>query len=164
MIAATTSSETVTLAARGPDLDELNTDGSSPLGENTCLTLVEDVTLFGGSRQMRKLLIGVAVVMSWVVAMSASAQTVDKKTRSFEAATKIATKAAEEARARGVGVVIAVVDDGGHLILLHRLNDTQVASVNVGIGKARTAAIYRRPSRDFEEQIRAGRVAALALA
>jgi glc operon protein GlcG len=113
---------------------------------------------------MRKLLIGVAIVMSWVVAMSASAQTVDKKTLSFEAATKIATKAAEEARARGVGVVIAVVDDGGYLILLHRLNDTQVASVNVGIGKARTAAIYRRPSRDFEEQIRAGRVAALALA
>jgi len=92
---------------------------------------------------MRKLLIGVAIVVSWVVAMSASAQTVDKKTLSFEAATKIATKAAEEARARGVGVVIAVVvDDGGHLILLHRLNDTQVASVNVGIGKARTAAIY----------------------
>ncbi len=91
---------------------------------------------------MRKLLIGVAIVVSWVVAMSASAQTVDKKTLSFEAATKIATKAAEEARARGVGVVIAVVDDGGHLIPLHRLNDTQVASVNVGIGKARTAAIY----------------------
>lgn len=113
---------------------------------------------------MRKLLIGVAIVMSWVVAMSASAQTVDKKTLSFEAATTIATKAAEEARARGVGVVIAVVDDGGHLILLHRLNDTQIASVNVGIGKARTSAIYRRPSRDFEEQIRAGRVAALALA
>jgi glc operon protein GlcG len=61
-------------------------------------------------------------------------------------------------------VVIAVVDDGGHLILLHRLDDTQVASVNVGIGKARTAAIYRRPSREFEEQIRAGRIAALALA
>ena len=40
----------------------------------------------------------------------------------------------------------------------------QVASVNVGIGKARTAAIYRRPSRVFEEQIRDGRVAALALA
>jgi glc operon protein GlcG len=39
-----------------------------------------------------------------------------------------------------------------------------VASVNVGIGKARTAAIYRRPSREFEEQIRNGRIAALALA
>lgn len=93
-----------------------------------------------------------------------SAQTVDKKTLTLEAAMTVASAAAQAARARGVGVVIAVVDDGGHLILLHRLDDTQVASVNVGIGKARTAAIYRRPSRDFEEQIRSGRVAALALA
>jgi glc operon protein GlcG len=44
------------------------------------------------------------------------------------------------------------------------MDSAQVASVNVGIGKARTAAIYRRPSRVFEEQIRNGRVAALALA
>ena len=61
------------------------------------------------------------------------------------------------------GGVIAVVDDGGHLILLERLDDTQVASVEVGIGKARTAAIFRRPSKVFEDQIRDGRVAALAL-
>jgi glc operon protein GlcG len=59
--------------------------------------------------------------------------------------------------------VIAVVDDGGQLILLERLDDTQVASVDVGIGKARTAAIFRRPSKVFEDQIREGRVAALAL-
>jgi len=44
------------------------------------------------------------------------------------------------------------------------MDSAQVASLNVGIGKARTAAIYRRPSRIFEEQIKSGRVAALALA
>jgi uncharacterized protein GlcG (DUF336 family) len=60
-------------------------------------------------------------------------------------------------------VVIAVVDDGGHLILLERLDDTQVASVEVAIGKARTAAIFRRPSKVFEDQVRDGRVAAIAL-
>ena len=113
---------------------------------------------------MRKLLVAVVLVVSWVAAVSASELTLDKKTLSLEAAMRLAAKAAEEARARGVGVVIAVVDDGGHLIVLHRMDEAQVASVNVGIGKARTAAIYRRPSRDFEEQIRAGRVAALALA
>jgi glc operon protein GlcG len=106
--------------------------------------------------------IGFAVLLS--MTSSNGAQTLDKKVLSFAAAQKIATAAADAARARGIGVVIAVVDDGGHLILLHRLDDTQVASVNVGIGKARTAAIYRRPSREFEEQIRAGRIAALALA
>jgi glc operon protein GlcG len=105
---------------------------------------------------------GVALV--GLLAAAASAQTINKKTLSFEAATKMAAAAETAARARGVGVVIVVVDDGGHIILFHRLDDTQVASVNEGIGKARTAAIYRRPSRDFEEQIRAGRVAALGLA
>jgi glc operon protein GlcG len=59
--------------------------------------------------------------------------------------------------------VIVVVDDGGYPIVLRRLDDTQVASVEVGIGKARTAAIFRRPSKVFEEQVRNGRVAALAL-
>jgi glc operon protein GlcG len=99
-----------------------------------------------------------------MAAVPVSSQTLDKKVLSLEAVVRIAAAAEASAREKGVGVVIAVVDDGGHLILLHRLDDTQVASVNVGIGKARTAAIYRRPSKDFEDQIRAGRVAALALA
>jgi glc operon protein GlcG len=43
------------------------------------------------------------------------------------------------------------------------LDDTQVASVEVAIGKARTAAIFRRPSKVFEDQVEDGRVAALAL-
>src|SRR5712691_12284596 len=99
-------------------------------------------------------------VLALAVATTVSAQTLDKKVLTLEAATKIAAAAEAAARARGVGVVVAIVDDGGHLILLHRLDDAQVASVNVSIGKARTAAIYRRPSREFEEQIKAGRVAA----
>ena len=104
------------------------------------------------------------LALSLVFASVGSAQTIDKKVLSLQAARTIAAAAEAAAREKGVGVVIAVVDDGGHLILLHRLDDAQVASVNVGIGKARTAAIYRRPSKDFEDQIRAGRVAALALA
>ncbi|OQW33634.1 MAG: hypothetical protein A4E19_03140 [Nitrospira sp. SG-bin1] len=73
--------------------------------------------------------------------------------------------AAAEAKAKteGARVVIAVVDDGGSLLLLERLDDTQVASVNVGIDKARTAAVYRRPSKVFEDQVKNGRVSALAL-
>lgn len=113
-------------------------------------------------RRLLKLVAGVALVAA--TASPGWVQTLDKKVLSLEAARKIAVAAEAAAREKGVGVVIAVVDDGGHLILLHRLDDAQVASVNVGIGKARTAAIYRRPSKDFEDQIRAGRVAALALA
>lgn len=86
-----------------------------------------------------------------------------KKVITLSVAKKLATAAEMEAAKRGATVVIAVVDDGGNLIVLHRLDDTQVASVEVAIGKARTAAIFRRPSKVFEDQIRDGRVAALAL-
>jgi len=86
-----------------------------------------------------------------------------KKVLTLGVAKKLVAAAEAEARKRGATVVIAVVDDGGQLLLLERLDDTQVASVEVAIGKARTAAIFRRPSKVFEDQVRNGRVAALAL-
>ena len=86
-----------------------------------------------------------------------------KRILTLDAAKQVAAAAETEAKRRGSTVVIVVVDDGGHVLLLERLDDTQVASVEVGIGKARTAAIFRRPSKDFEDQVRNGRVAALAL-
>jgi glc operon protein GlcG len=97
------------------------------------------------------------------VASTASAQSSLKRVISLAAADRIAAAAEAEARRRGATVVIVVVDDGGYPIVLRRLDDTQVASVEVGIGKARTAAIFRRPSKVFEDQVREGRVAALAL-
>lgn len=87
-----------------------------------------------------------------------------KKVLTLAAARKIIAAAEAEATLRGLGVVTVVVDDAGNVIQLSRMDSAQVASVAVGLGKARTAAIYRRPSRVFEEQIRDGRVAALALA
>ncbi len=106
--------------------------------------------------------IAAAMVLS-AMAVAAQAQVLDKKALSLDAAKKIAAAAEGEAKRQKARVVIAIVDDGGNLILLERLDDTQVASVEVGIGKARTAAIFRRPSKEFEDQIRTGRVAALAL-
>lgn len=94
---------------------------------------------------------------------TAGAELSNKPVLTLEAAKAVAAAAEAEAAKRGATVVIVVVDDGGHVVLLERLNDTQVASVEVGIGKARTAAIFRRPSKVFEDQIRDGRVAALAL-
>jgi uncharacterized protein GlcG (DUF336 family)/mannose-6-phosphate isomerase-like protein (cupin superfamily) len=93
----------------------------------------------------------------------AEAQLGEKKVLTLEAADRIAAAAEAEAKKRNASVVIVVVDDGGYPVVLKRLNDTQVASVEVGIGKARTAAIFRRPTREFEEQIRNGRVASLVL-
>jgi uncharacterized protein GlcG (DUF336 family)/mannose-6-phosphate isomerase-like protein (cupin superfamily) len=86
-----------------------------------------------------------------------------KRVLTLDVAKTIAGAAEAEALKRGATVVVVVTDEGGHVLYLERLNDTQVASVDVGIGKARTAAIFRRPSKVFEDQIREGRVAALAL-
>ena len=91
------------------------------------------------------------------------AQLQQKKIITLEAAEKVAAAAEAEAKKRNAAVVIVVVDDGGYPIVLKRLNDTQVASVDVGIGKARTAAIFRRSSKDFEDQIKNGRLASLVL-
>ena len=65
---------------------------------------------------------------------------------------------------RGVAPVVSAVDAGGALIYLHRPDAAQVASVEVTTDKARTAAIYRRPSKDFEDQASGGRPSALHLA
>ena len=108
----------------------------------------------------------------WFVALSCFAIAVQaplhaelpsRKVLTLNVAKSIAAAAEAEAVKRGATVVIVVTDEGGHVLYLERLNDTQVASVDVGIGKARTAAIFRRPSKEFEDQIREGRVAALAL-
>src|SRR3954451_13684065 len=82
----------------------------------------------------------------------------------YEGAKLIAEAAAAAAAERGVAPVISVVDAGGALMYLVRPDAAQVASVEVTTDKARTAAIYRRPSRDFEEQASGGRPSALHLA
>lgn len=112
---------------------------------------------------MRNIFSIVAVVLLAACGTAASAALPSKQVLNLSAAKQIAEAAAAEANKREATVVIAVVDDGGNLLVLNRLDDTQVASVEVGIGKARTAAIFRRPSKVFEDQIRDGRVAALAL-
>ena len=112
--------------------------------------------------QMKRITLpALAVLLS--VGITGKAELPVKKVLTLEAAKKIAAAAEAEAKKRDATVVIAIVDDGGHILLLERLDDTQVASVEVGIGKARTAAIFRRPSKVFEDQVREGRVAALAL-
>jgi uncharacterized protein GlcG (DUF336 family) len=82
----------------------------------------------------------------------------------FEGARFAAETAGAVAAQRGVHPVISVVDAGGELVYLLRPDEAQVASVNVTTDKARTAAIYRRPSKDFEDQASGGRPSAMHLA
>src|SRR5437763_6788958 len=67
------------------------------------------------------------------------------------------------AREQGYRVVIAVVDASGELLQLGRTEDAQVASSRVAVDKARTAAIFVRPSRELDQQVTDGRLGALAL-
>src|SRR5438093_3593264 len=71
--------------------------------------------------------------------------------------------AAAYAREHGHRVVIAVVDPSGELLALRRTEGAQIASSRVAVDKARTAAIFVRPSRELEEQVSSGRLGALAL-
>jgi glc operon protein GlcG len=103
------------------------------------------------------------LVLLLSAASALQAELPTKKVLTLGLAKRLVGAAEAEAKKRGATVVIAVVDDGGQLILLERLDDTQVASVEVAIGKARTAAIFRRPSKEFEDQVKNGRIAALAL-
>ena len=81
-----------------------------------------------------------------------------------EGAQLAADAVAAIATAREVWPVVAVVDAGGELMHLWRPDRAQVASVQVATDKARTAALYRRPSKDFEDQAAHGRPSALHLA
>ena len=86
-----------------------------------------------------------------------------RKVLNLAGAEAVMSAAEAFAKEKGYRVVIAVVDPAGNPLLLRRLVDTQVASVNVGLDKARTAAIFVRPSREMEEQVTHGRLGALAL-
>jgi uncharacterized protein GlcG (DUF336 family) len=75
---------------------------------------------------------------------------------------RIGEAARAEATSNGWAVTIAIVDDGGHLLWLQRLDDAAPASAHIGPAKARTAALGRRESRLYEEMINQGRTSFLS--
>jgi glc operon protein GlcG len=94
----------------------------------------------------------------------ASAQVAEKKTLTLDGARKvIAAALAEAKRVNAPGGVIAVVDDGGNLMALERLDGTFAAGATISVGKARTSVLFKRPTKVFEEIIKNGRTAMVAL-
>ena len=85
-----------------------------------------------------------------------------KKSLTLEAAKLMAAAAEAEAARSGWKVVVAVVDDGGHALLVHRIDGTQSSSVPTAMGKARSAVAYKRPTRILEEMINKGRFSFLS--
>jgi glc operon protein GlcG len=74
----------------------------------------------------------------------------------YAQAQKAMMAAEAEARKNSWNVVIAIIDSGGHLVMLHRLDNTQYGSIDVAKGKATTAVNFRRPSKAFEDVIAGG--------
>ena len=94
----------------------------------------------------------------------AQAQTVDRKSLTIEGAkAAIAASVAEARRLNAPGGVIAVVDDGGNLMALERLDGTFAAGATISVGKARTAALFKKETKAFEDIIAGGRTAMVSL-
>src|SRR6201997_5124951 len=88
------------------------------------------------------------------IASLTDAQTAEKKTLTLQGAERvIAAAKAEAQKLQAPGGVIAVVDDGGNLMALERIDGTFSAGANISIGKARTAVMFKKPTRFFEELI-----------
>jgi uncharacterized protein GlcG (DUF336 family) len=86
-----------------------------------------------------------------------------KRVLTLEEAKRMAAAAEAKAAAEGWPVAIAVVDDGGHLLCLYRLDGTQLGSIEGAIEKSRSAVLYKRPTKSWEERLAEGRIGYLNL-
>lgn len=94
----------------------------------------------------------------------ACAQVLQTKTVSLEAAKKIAAEAARYAKMNNApGGAIAIVDNGGSLVYLERLDGTFAAAAEVAMRKANTAALFKAPSSKLENSINGGRQALITV-
>lgn len=108
---------------------------------------------------MRQFMILAAALGIGGLASPAAAQVAEHKGLTLEGARNVIAAAAAYARTKAGTGVIAVVDEGGNLMALERLDGTFAAGANISIGKARTAALFKKPTRAFEELINKGRTA-----
>jgi len=112
---------------------------------------------------MRKLILS-GVFVSLLSASLISAQTAEKRSLTLEGAERIINASKAKAHELNApGGVIAVVDAGGSLMALERIDGTFAAGANISIGKARTAVLFQKPTKVFEEIINKGRTAMTAL-
>jgi uncharacterized protein GlcG (DUF336 family) len=104
----------------------------------------------------------VAGVLSAILyAGTATGELLAKKGISLEDAKKVAAGAAAEARKNKWNMAIALIDEGGNLVYFERLDETQIGSNDIAIGKARTAVIYKRPTKALEDALNSGQNAIL---
>ncbi len=106
---------------------------------------------------------GVGLALAPQASNAGPALLMEKHALTLDGANRVIAAAIAKAKERGAGGAIAVVDDGGNLIALQRLDGTFGAGSVVSTGKARTAALFQKPTKAFEDAINGGRVALAAV-
>ena len=112
-----------------------------------------------------KLIMGALGILTVLTLSSGgSAQTIEKKGLTLDGAKKVIAAAVAEAKSKNApGGAIAVVEERGNLVAAERLDNTFAAGANISIGKARTAVLFKRPTKFFEDVINKGRTAMTTL-
>jgi glc operon protein GlcG len=94
---------------------------------------------------------------------NAESQMIEKKGVSLALAKQVAAAAEAEAAKNNWNVVICVVDEGGHIVYMQRMDNTQTGSIDIAIQKAKAAISFKRPTKVYEEMVAGGRMAILSL-
>jgi uncharacterized protein GlcG (DUF336 family) len=109
--------------------------------------------------------LGAALMLAFVQIASAQGQVIPYGAPIDHATAAKAMAAAEaEAKKNNWPVVISIIDSGGHLVMLHRLDNTQLGSIEIATGKAMTSLKLRRPSKALQDAIGQGGVGVRMLA
>src|SRR5436189_3472354 len=115
-------------------------------------------------KNFMKISTGTILATVMAVAANSHAQIVEKKSLNLDGAKKAIAAAVEYAKKNNApGGVVAVVDEGGNLMALERLDGTFAMGATISIGKARTAVLFKKPTRVFEDIIKNGRTAMVTL-
>jgi glc operon protein GlcG len=115
-------------------------------------------------KHLKTLAAGAAILLAPALGLAQNAaDSMQKRVLTLAGARAIASAAEGEAKRLNTTGAIAVVDDGGNLLYLVRIDNTFPAAAAVATDKARTAAIFRMPTRNLEDAVKNGRTALVAV-
>ena len=104
-----------------------------------------------------------AIVTLAIASLAPAAKLADKKSLTLEVAKELAAAAEATAEQNKWTMAIVVIDEGGNLVYLAKMDDTQIGSIEVAIAKAKSAVKFKRPTKAFEDQLTGGRTAVLKI-
>lgn len=111
----------------------------------------------------RPAIVFAAIVTLAFASLAPAAKLADKKSLTLEVAKELAAAAEATAAQNKWTMAIVVIDEGGNLVYLAKMDDTQIGSIEVAIAKAKSAVKFKRPTKAFEDQLTGGRTAVLKI-